>query len=506
LLDLLLLIRDAREDGRVKGLVVRLRPLDIGWAKAQEIRTALLAFRDAGKPLHAYLEQEFSASTLEYYIASAADRVYLPPAAAAPVNGLLAQYTFLGGVWEKLDIDMQVEKIREYKTFGDMLVNKTMSPYHREMANSLLDSIYGQFVDGVAEARRMKPAAVRRAIDVSPATAEELEESGLADGAKFLDELRIELVGRDAEFFPAADYQRADGPPLTAQLAGELAVIYGVGAVVTGESQGSISGGGSMGADTIADAFREAAEREDIKAIVFRIDSPGGSALASDLIWRAVDQARKVKPVIVSMSDVAGSGGYYVAAAASQIVAQPASLTGSIGVVIAKPNVSGLLARLGISTETLRRGELAEMTSLTQSLTPAERSRLVASMDYVYALFVERVATGRDLSPAQVEEVGRGRVWTGEQAKENGLVDQLGGFFAAVDVAKEAAGIASSDKVELRFYPHTKPLLARLADLFALRVAGESPRWWRTLREILIQYEHRPGSILTLMPQQIEIR
>jgi protease-4 len=506
LLDLLLLIRNAREDGRVKGMVVRLRPLQIGWAKAQDIRTALQAFRDAGKPLYAYLEQEFSASTLEYYVASVADRVYLPPGAAAPVNGLLAQYVFLGGVWEKLDIDMEVEKIREYKTFGDMITNKEMSPYHREMANSLLDSIYGQFIDGIAEARRMKPAAVRGVVDTSPATAAELEARGLADGARFLDELRVELAGRDGEFFSAEEYRQADGPPLASEPSGEIAVIYGAGTVMTGESQGSISGSGTMGADTVSTAFREASERDEVKSILFRIDSPGGSALASDLIWRAVDQARAVKPVIVSMSDVAGSGGYYVAAAASKIVAQPATMTGSIGVVLSKPNISGLLANLGINTESLRRGDLAELTSLTKSLTPAERRRLTDSMNHVYQLFVERVSTGRGISPAEVEAVGRGRVWTGEQAKDNGLVDELGGFFAAIDAAKESAGISRDERMKLVFYPKRKPFLARLADLLSFRMVGGPPPFWNRLRASLLAYEFRPGSVLALMPQQIEIR
>src|SRR5260221_9352049 len=350
LLDLLLLIRDAGEDPRVAGMVVRVRPLSFGWAKAQEVRDALLQFRAHGKPLHAYLELELGGSTMEYYVASAAEHIHVPPGAAAPVTGLLAQFVFLGGVWEKLDIDMQVLKIREYKTFGDMIANKQMSPAQREMENSLLDSIYGQLVDGIAAQRSMDAAAVRAAIDRGPATPDELQQAGLVDGAEYLDELRATLVGDQGKFLDADEYA-ARRRPLPAQPAVQhhLAVVYGVGPVTTGEGRTSpLDGETNMGSDTLVEAFEDAAKDDQIDAIVFRVDSPGGSALASDLIWRATRAAEKTKPVIVSMSDVAASGGYYVAAGATRILADPGTITGSIGVVLAKPNVSGFLATLGV--------------------------------------------------------------------------------------------------------------------------------------------------------------
>lgn len=505
LLDLLLLIRDAREDERIAGLVVRVRALTIGWAKAQELRDALLAFREQGKPLYAYLEQELLSSTLEYYLASAAEKIYLPNGATAPLNGLLAQYVFLGGVWEKLDIEMHVEKIREYKTMGDMIANKEMSPYHREMANSLLDSIFGQLVSGVAGARKLSPEAVRAAIDASPATADELEQRGLVDGTRFLGDLRAELLGGEGKFLEAADYRKSGGPSLAGELNRKIAVIYGVGPITTGDSSEAALGS-SMGADSIQEAFRAAAEDEGVASIVFRIDSPGGSALASDLVWQAVRQAQAVKPVVASMSDVAGSGGYYVAVGASRVFAEPATLTGSIGVVMSKPNVRGLLARLGVGTESLQRGELAALTSLTQSLGPAERERLVSSMRHVYDLFVQRVAEGRELAAERVDEIGRGRVWTGEQARERGLVDELGGFFQAIDAAKSAAGIPLTERVKLVFLPRRKMLVERLGELIDARLAGMLPAWTRSLVEIIGAYDFPPGSALTLMPERIEIR
>lgn len=505
LIDLLMMLRDVREDDRIAGIVVRLRPLQMGWAKAQEIRGALLALRDAGKPVVAYLEQEFAPSTLEYYIASAAQTIYLPPGATAPVTGLLSQFLFLGGVWDKLAIDMQVEKIREYKTFGDMVANTEMSRHQREMENALLDSIYEQFIDGIAAARGLEPAAVRATVDAGPATAAELQAHGLADGEKFLDELRRELVGDEGKFLAAEDY--AGGDLIHASPEHQVAVVYGVGAVTTGKTEdGAFDAAGNMGADTIVDAFREAAENDDVAAIVFRVDSPGGSALASDLIWRAVQQARLRKPVIVSMSDVAASGGYYVAAGATRIVASPGTFTGSIGVVLMKPNLSGLLAKLGINTDSLQRGALADMMSVMKSMSGPERARIVQSMERVYGLFVDRVAAGRGLAHAAVDAVGRGRVWTGAQAQTHGLVDELGGFFTAVNAAKTAIGVPVDERVGLIFYPKHKPLVERLVRLLGTRVIGSLPPWLRELRTALRAYEFPPGSVLTLMPQQIVIR
>lgn len=508
LLDLLMTIRDAGEDPRVAGMVVRVRPLEIGWAKAQDIRGALLRFRETGKPLHAYLELELGSGTMEYYVASAASAIHVPPGTASPLTGLLAQFMFLGGLWEKLDIEMQVVKIREYKTAGDMLVNKEMSPYHREMANSLLDSMYGQVVDGIAVGRGLEPAAVRAAIDAGPATPEELQRAGLIDGAAYLGELRTTLVGEAEEFLAGKDYAARRRPlPLPVAVSGRVAIVYGVGPVTTGESRTNPFGGeATMGADTLVEAFEEVVRDDSIAAIVFRIDSPGGSALASDLIWRATRAAAERKPVIVSMSDVAASGGYYVAAGADRIVAQPGSITGSIGVVLAKPNVKGLLGKIGINTAELQRGELASMLSVTASFDAAELRRVNATMEYVYDLFLDRVAAGRSLDKEQVNAIGRGRVWTGTQAIDNGLVDEMGGFFDGINAAKLAAGIAADEKVELVFYPRHRNVLARLGELLGTRLGAAAPAWWQQLERLTAAWSFPAGSILTLMPEDVRIR
>lgn len=504
LIDLLTMIRMAQVDQRIKGMILKIAPLEIGWAKVQDMRDALIEFKKSNKPLLALIEQEVTGSNKEYYLASSADRIYLAPGVTAPLTGLAAHFVFLGGVWEKLDVQMDVEKIAEYKTFGDMLASKQMTPAHREMANSLLDSINEQFLNGLARSRGLEIAAVQALIDQCPVAPAEFETAHLSDGTKFLQDLHDEIGGEQTPLVLAKDYAQVDPQSLGLNTGPKLAVVYGVGAITAGESGTSVQGQ-MLGADTATEAFQDAAEDDDVRAILFRVDSPGGSALASDLIWRATQEARKKKPVIVSMSDVAGSGGYYISAGANRIMAQPATMTGSIGVVMARPNVAGFLARLGITTDTLSRGKYALMEDLTTPLTPESRQKLVAGIDQIYEVFVSRVAAGRSMPAERVKDIGRGRVWTGAQAKENGLVDELGGFVAAIQAAKQAAGIEATQEVQLAFYPKRKGLLARFGELLGTHAALEiPPAWQQVLRQVALPFDD--GSLLTLMPESIEVR
>src|SRR5262249_40520827 len=310
LIDLLSMIRIAQADARIAGMIARIRLLETGWAKAQDIRDALVQFKTSGKPLLALLEQEASGSNIEYYLASVADKIYLAPNVAAPLNGLSSNFVFLGGVWEKLDIQMTVEKIRDYKTAGDMLANKERTAAPREMANWLLDSVEAQFVDGLAQGRHLDPAAVRAIIDKCPISPADFEAAGLSNGTRYLEDVHAELGGEQAPLVEMKDYEQVTATSVGLDVGPEIGVVYGVGVIVTGES-GTGMQGQSLGADTVIEALQDAAKDDEIRAIVFRVDSPGGSALASDLVWRATQDARKKKPVIVSMSDVAGSGGYY---------------------------------------------------------------------------------------------------------------------------------------------------------------------------------------------------
>ncbi len=504
MIDLLRAIQIAAVDERVAGILLQVGSLDVGWAKSDDIRNALAEFEtESGKPVLAVLEEEAASANKEYFVASIANRVYVSPASTAPLVGLAAQYFFLGGVWEKIDVQMNVLKIREYKTFGDMLVNKKMSPYHREMANSILDSIDGHFVSAIAEARHLDPLRVRAIIDDGPSTAPRLQQEGLTDGVKYLADVRHEDT-KDAPVIKLDDYTGVDLSAVGLTPKSAIAVVYGVGAIVSGESGNALLQGPLLGAQTVIDAFKDAAD-SDAKAIVFRVDSPGGSALASDLIWKAIEKAKEKKPVIVSMSDVAGSGGYYVTAGASRILAQPTTLTGSIGVVFARPTVSGLLERLGITTETLSRGKYARLNDLTTPFDDTVRQKMLAEIEHIYQVFVDRVAAGRKLTPARVNEIGRGRVWTGEQAAANGLVDQIGGFIDAIRAAKVASGLKVDEPVELSFYPRHKSIAERLAEALSSRAEQLDMPWRDELRAALaLTPFHTPGP-LTLMPQVVSI-
>ncbi|MCK6553121.1 signal peptide peptidase SppA [Candidatus Binatia bacterium] len=504
MVDVLTLIRGAQVDSRIKGIIARITNLDVGWAKVQDFRDALIAFRESGKTLVALLEQEVRSANREYYLATAANRIYVSPNGTAPLNGLAAQFLFLGGVWEKLDVEMTVEKIGEYKSMGDMLANRRMTAAHREMANALLDSVSGQLVAGIAAGRDLQPERVRALIDSCPVSAAEFAAAGLADGSKYLDEIRVDLGGPDAPLVTMEDYARVPATALGLGKGPQIGVVFGVGMVAMGESGTGVNGQ-VLGAATVSKAIAEAAADDGIRAILLRIDSPGGSALASDLIWRATQDARQKKPIVVSMSDIAGSGGYYIAAGANRIVAQPATLTGSIGVVVARPNIEGLLGRLGINTETISRGRVADLDILTTPLSVAGRARLVEETRVVYDVFVDRVASGRNLSRERVDEIGRGRVWTGAQAKEVGLVDELGGLHAAIEATRTAAGIDSLQEVELVYYPRRKSVVERLGDLVSAHTAGRLPQEIRlALGTLAVPFAD--GTLLAVMPAGIDIR
>jgi protease-4 len=378
-----------------------------------------------------------------------------------------------------------------------------MSPANREMSNSLLDSINEHFVNTIAQARNLDAETVHRVIDSAPISAEQFIDAKLADGSKYLEDLQEELGGKETPLVALDDYSRVDPESMKLNRGPKIAVVFAVGGIVTGRSHSSAQGQ-MLGARTVSEALQEAADDDDIKAIIFRIDSPGGSALASDLVWRATQSAKKRKPVIVSMSDVAGSGGYYIAAGASRILAQPTTFTGSIGVVFARPYIHGLLQKIGVNTETITRGRFATVDDLTTPLDAEEREKLLQEIHHIYDVFVQRVAEGRKLSAEQVNEIGRGRVWTGTQANRNGLVDEIGGFRAAVQAAKQAAALPLDGEVKLVFFPRHKSLLERVSETLENGEAAALPPVFRDLLKLSPPLDLRGA--LTLMPQRIEIQ
>jgi protease IV len=497
----------AERDDRLGAVVLRLRGLEIGWAKAQELRDAIHSLSAKGRHTVAYLELASFGGNLEYYVASAADEVYLAPATRAPVIGLAAEYLYLGGLWDLIGVNVEVERIGRYKTAADTIAGREMSDAGREMADSLLDSVDEQFVQGIAEGRHLAPEAVRAAIDAAPIDPAAMASQGLVDGVLQEDELVDKLGG--GPVVREEDYARVDPSEVGFSPVARFALVYGSGDVVTGKGAISPTGAPVLASDTVSKALRDAASDSSIAAIVFRVDSPGGSPLAADLVWRATQQARaKGKPLVASFSDVAASGGYYVAAGADAIVASPASITGSIGVFVLRPVLKGLFDKLDVGVAALTRGQHADLQLSSQPLTPASRERLRAEVQSVYDLFVARVAKGRSLERDRVDEIGQGRVWTGAQALDVGLVDRLGGLRAAVLEAKKRAGIAPDADVELVPYPPPRSLVEQLGDLLrgtgvgatpepALRLARRFEPWLAALAD---------GSPSALLPFTVEIR
>jgi len=470
-------LRKAERDERIASVVLRVRELEIGWAKAQELRDAIAALGAAGKRTLAYLEVESFSANLEYYVASAAAGIHSAPAATAPLVGLAAEYLFLGGLWEKLGVELEVARVGEYKTAADFLAGREMSAAHREMADSLLDSIDAQFVAGIAEGRGLPPELVRRVIDEAPVRAEELLELGMIDAISSFAEVRQALD--DPPIVEADDYARVPASDAGIEPAARVALVYGSGAVVVGRDSASPGGEPQLASDAVAEALVDAAEDDSIDAVLFRIDSPGGSALASDTVWQATRKVKESgKPFVVSMSDLAASGGYYVACGADFVYADPATLTGSIGVFVLRPVLRELYAKLDVGAEGLTRGAHAELLLASRPLSEDGRKRLQQEVVSIYDVFVGRVAEGRRLSAAQVDALGRGRVWTGAQAAERGLVDALGGLRAAVGRVKQELTLDPDADVELVPFPSPPGLAEQVEDLLrgaALRAALPEP-------------------------------
>lgn len=515
LTDLLMQLQKASVDERLQGVILKITSVDFSLAIVQDMRDAIQQLRNANKQVIAWVTGEDTSGTGEYYLASAANQVYFSENTLLPLVGLRASYMFLGGMWEKLNVDMQVEQAKEYKSFGDFLTRKTMSQAHREMANSLLDNLNQQLMRDIAKSRGLSPEHVQDLINSPMLTPGDYQQAGLIDGTKYFDELLAVLAGPDgrpAPIVPLTVYEQVAPSSLGLMQGPQIAVVSGVGSINIGKS-GWGATGMTIGSDTMTTALKAAADNDAIKAIVIRVDSPGGSALASDLIWHAVAQAQQVKPVIVSMSGAAASGGYYMSAHASRILAQPATLTGSIGIVFSHVNVQGLLSKLGIHSETLQRGDYARIFSNSDSWTAAEREQIQRVTESLYQRFMHKVAVGRKLPREEVDRIGRGRIWTGEQAKELGLVDELGGIATAIQVAKKAAGISPELGVELRYYPEPEGLLTRILQYLSQlhtshkhAVLKDLPRSLQDVVDQLTQISNLQDGPLFTMPVRPRIR
>ncbi|MCI0543902.1 MAG: signal peptide peptidase SppA [Actinobacteria bacterium] len=450
----------AAVDDRVVGVVARLGNGSLGLAQAQEIRGAVARFKAEGKRTVAYAESfgETGLATIDYYLAAGFAEINLQPVGGLSIQGVVVRTPFLRSLFDKIGVIPDLDHRREYKAAKYLLTETDYVAPHREATTAILTEQMDQMVAGISEGRGIPPERVREMIDRAPLTAAEALETGLVDRLSYRDEAYA-AAGRDKpRYLHAAKYLKRAGRP---QRSGpRVALIYGTGPIARGRSRFDPMGRApSFGADEVAEAFREARDDRRVKAVVFRVDSPGGSAVASEVVRHEVARAREAgKPVVVSMGDVAGSGGYFVATDADRIVAQPGTITGSIGVVMGKLATAAAWSRVGVDWRSLGIGDNVTFSVPDQPFTDGERARLEHELDRLYLDFKERVAAGRGLALDQVEEVARGRIWTGEQARELGLVDDLGGVDRAVELAKELLGMSADRSVSLVVYPRGRAM------------------------------------------------
>ncbi|MGH3320689.1 MAG: signal peptide peptidase SppA [Streptosporangiaceae bacterium] len=461
-------LRHARSDPRVRMLVAKVGSSRMGLARAQELRDAVQAFRESGKSAIAWAETfgEFAPGTVPYYLASAFDRVYLQPSGDVGLTGVSLEQHFLRGALDKAGVTPQIGQRHEYKNAANMFTQHGFTEAHRESYSRIAASMAEQVIAGVAEGRRVGSERVSGLVDRGPLLGREALDAGLVDKLAYRDEVYDDVrkeSGDEAHLQFVGRYQHAPRREITRRVthrhATAVALIYGVGPVRLGRSGRHPLQGQSMGSDTVAAAFRAAVKEERVRAILFRVDSPGGSYVASDTIWREVVRARQAgKPVVVSMGNVAGSGGYFVAMAADAIVAQPGTLTGSIGVLGGKPVVSELLDRAGVGYDAVAEGAHARMFSASRAYSDSEWERVNTWLDRIYDDFTAKVAQGRGLSRDRVHELARGRVWTGADAKDNALIDELGGIEPALAIVRAKAGLPADADVDLQVFPKVTPL------------------------------------------------
>lgn len=449
----------AAGDASVKGVIARIGFLEgAGWGKVQDLRDAIVRFRKSGKPAYAHLE---FCGNKEYYLASACSKVYAAPTALLDISGLSAEVTFFRGTLDKLGVQAQFEGVGRYKNAPNQFTETGLTGPHREQMEALVESLYGQYVEAIAKGRGKTAEEVRQLVDAGPYDGAEALKVGLVDELLYQDQVEAKLseAGRTT---PSRYLRSARGLGMGSRP--KLAIVYATGQIVSGESQSGGLGGEFAGSDTVSRSIRRAREDGSVKAIVLRVDSPGGSGTASDAIWREVELARKTKPVVASMGDVAASGGYYIAMGSDAIVAQPGTITGSIGVFGGKFSLRGLYDKIGIDRATLKRGEHSDLFSDYRPWTDSERAKVRSLMVGFYRDFIEKAAGGRHKSPEEIDALAQGRVWTGADAVKNGLVDRLGGLSDALSLAKQKAHIPDEQEVALLVLPERKSVWETLLE------------------------------------------
>lgn len=474
LYSLLCLLDSATRHRRVRGLILVVKNLWAGWAQVEELRTAVGRFREKGKTVFTFLEQP---DNKNLYLASAGHRIYIPPSTTTELLGLRAEVFFFKQLLEFLGVQPELYSLGDYKSAAEIFLRERMSPPHREMIDAILEDLQQRLKTGLAESRSVSPETVQEWIDHGPYTARKSVELGLVDATCYEDELEgfLRELHPGIRELPSGKLRRREGffRRLLTFRRPQIAYLVAEGLIHPGESRRGRGKRPVLGAETLASFLRDARKRKRVKAVVLRINSPGGSALASDLLWRETQRAAREKPVVISLGDLAASGGYYLAVGGSSILANSNTLTGSIGVISGKFNISGLLQHLGITTEVVEKGTHAGYHSMTRSFLPDEVETVQAQMREFYEeLFLRKVAHHRGKDVEEIRQSAGGRVWTGSQACTRGLIDEIGGVLAAFELARRKAGLPDSARIRIRRYTRKKDW----KDLLGLPFAGGSLR------------------------------
>ncbi|MBI4464487.1 MAG: signal peptide peptidase SppA [Acidobacteria bacterium] len=480
-------VEKAETDSRITAILLKPSQVQLGWAKLQQLRRSLEQFQRRGKPVLAALEV---AGSKEYFLASVANKIYLSPVGFLNLKGMRAEVMFFKDTLTKLGVQADLERIGPYKNLADQFTENQMSDAFREVTNSLLDGIYGNFLTAVAASRHRSGDDLRALIEQhGPFEAERALQLGLVDELRYEDQVlepSQEGNGKPGPTLDIHEYRRVPAPQESRRDRQRIALLYAVGSITAGEDEWDpLSAGKTLGAKTMESVAKSIAEDDSIRGVLVRIDSPGGDAFASENIWRSLLELRQKKPVVFSLSDTAASGGYLIAMTGDPLVAEATTLTGSIGIVYGKLNLKGLYDKLGVRKEIIRRGPFSAMDSDYGSYTPQERERVRALMQDFYGKFLAHVAEARKMTPEEVYREAQVLVWTGEQAQRNRLVDDIGGLPRALEILREKAGIAPEASVELVEYPRKKSLW----EVLISRIQAEQVRLPVNLGDWMAQWE-----------------
>lgn len=502
-------IQHYADDPRVDGLLITFENPEIGWAQMQQIRRSLEDFKATGKKLIAYSEMY---SQKDYFLATVCDEIHMLPVGNVDLKGLAAVMGYWKGALDKLGIGVQVIRRGDYKTAANSFAFEDTPEPEAEMLNWLLDDLYLQLCGKIGEGRNWSAKQVMEKIDDGAYTAKQALDAGLVDQLHYYDELTETLEDQkyrlvdESSYWKLGEY-KLDWPDVRIP---RVAVIYAEGAIISGESSQSLFGNIYMGSETIAEAIRNAREDNSIDAIILRVDSPGGSSIASDVIYREVKKTvtgKEKKPLIVSMGNVAGSGGYYISMAADTIIAEESTITGSIGVILFKPNLEGLHRKIYYNTRTFKRGEHADAYNLNRPFTDDEMRMMDDAIGEFYDDFIEKVAESRKMAKTAVDSIAAGRVWTGKQAREKGLVDLLGGMDLAFDVIRSKLGVSRAASLNVEYYPKPHGFFAEtFANALKTKQKPLPTGITEALEPLELALELYDGMPILLMPYQIEMK